>query len=157
MSTTPLRSSCLCLSNGSILWTWTGWALVLFCGTLLALEVFCGTIVVPVLFSLAKPPLSLFPGACQGVSPVHNSCSQTIAHSRTALILGLSRGWVLVGGWTPPHPHSLILQGMVSRNYCLLWWATWCKDVGGHFSQCRDSSMWCCLPKKWVDQDWLLI
>ena len=156
MSTTPLRSSCLCLSNESILWAWTGWALETFCGTSLAPEV--GTNLVLVLFSLGTPLLSLFPGVHQGVSPVRNSCSQMIACSRTSLILGLSRGLGLVGGWTPPHPRSLILLGMVAGNSHLMRGMTCCKDVGLCFYQCsRGSVMWCYLLEMWVDQDWLLI
>ena len=40
-----------------------------------------------VVLSLIMPPLSPFPGVCQGVSPVHCSCSQMIAHSSIALTL----------------------------------------------------------------------
>ena len=91
-----------------------------FCGASLVLEVPCGVTLTPVLFSLRTPPLSPFPVVHQGVSPVCTLCSQMIACLRTSLILGLSRGMGLVGGWTPPHPRSLILLGMVAGNSHLM-------------------------------------
>ena len=78
-----------CLPTESILWACgAGKAHETFCGALLALKVFCEATLALVLFSLGAPPLSLFPGVCQGVSPVCNSCSEMIAHLRIALTHG---------------------------------------------------------------------
>ena len=60
----------------------------MFWGALLAPEVFCGAAVAPALFSLRTPPLFLYLCVLQGVSPVHCSCSQMIAHLRIALTHG---------------------------------------------------------------------
>ena len=123
MSATLLRSSCLCLTKGSTLWTlfWAGVAPGIFWAWLAQGGSLWVTLT-PALFSLRMFPLLLF----QGVSPVCNLCSWMIALLRAALILGSSSGFpmglVLVGGWTPyPLPHSLMLHDVVAHSYHLLW------------------------------------
>ena len=72
-----LRSFCQCLSSpgSAICVCGAGRAPRMFHGAVLAPEVFCGATVALVSFSVGIPPLSLFPGVHQGVSPVLCSCS----------------------------------------------------------------------------------
>ena len=155
MSTTLLRSSCLCLSNGSTLWEGTGWAPGTFCGTWFVLGGNSRVTVTLVLFSLRMFPLLLF----QGVSPVCCSCSRSIARPSCGQILGSSSGLPmgLVLAWgcplpLPPLPTVLSLWGMVAQNCCLLHWMNQYKIVGWCFYQYSGgSSKWCCLPKRLVD------
>ena len=160
MSATPLRSSCLCLSNGLTLWAvWAGVAPRTICWAWLTHGGSSGVILTPALFSLRTFPQLLF----QGVSPVCNSCSQMIALPRAALILGswsrFPMGLIWVGGWTPhPLPRSLILRDVVACSYHPLRWMTQCINVGWCFYRCSANvGMWCCLHWKWVDQGQFLI
>ena len=155
MSTTPLRSSCLCLSKGSTLWVlfWAGVAP----GMLQAKLTHGGcswVTLTPALFSLRTFPLLLF----QGVSPVCNLCSRMIAHLSDALILGSLSGFlmglILVGGWAPcPLPFSLMLHDMVAHNYRLLRQMIWSISRGWRLYQYSTIvGKWCCLLEKPIHQ-----
>ena len=149
MSTTPLRSSCLCLSPKLTHRVWAvgtpgthSWARFICGGN-------SGVTLTPVLFSLRMFLQLLF----QGVSPVCHSFSWRIARPSCALILGSLSGFpmglVLAGGTPlplPPLPVCLSHLSMVARNCHLLRQMNQYKIRGWHHDlNSGGSSKWYCL------------